>query len=325
MNLVTTCHHRVEVVKLQQEGISEATVIPAFGGNLIEFSIYKNSQPIPVVELADFSTLLQNFKSRGSPILFPFPNRVKDGKFEFEGKEYNIRDANQTNQEVRHGLVRDKPFEVDATGASEAGAWSKCSINSEKFPEIRRKYPFPFLLEVTYTLRGYTLEMLSKITNTGDHKMPFGLGIHPYYRMPKRGTIQIPANSRWEFSDNLPTGKILDLEGEYDLRNPKDVNSITLDDVFTNLDTIDGNLSRCILDDEEMRLRVIIEFDATLFRNAVVYTPDPPRQAIAIETYSSPTNALNLHNEIGVDKSHLIILPPGDARTFCLRYIVEPY
>lgn len=309
----------IEVFSLRQEGIAVARIVPEFGNNLIEFGICHKSHWIPVIEPIDFDTLCEKPTSYGAPILYPYPNRISNRKFKFEGNTYVL------DEPARHGLVRDKPFKVDAKGASKKeGAWLKCSLNSEAFPTILRQYPFPFILEVTYTLRDSTLEMLSIITNTGNRNMPLGFGIHPYFRRPSQGTIQVPAHRRWELFNNLPTGRIFDVEGKYDIRQPTELDDLILDDVFTDLDVINGGLSHCVLDDKQTRIRIIIEFDATLFRDLVVYTPPSPRQAIAIEPYTCPPDALNLHNNPALD-SHLIVLSPGNAITFLVRFIVKRY
>jgi aldose 1-epimerase len=318
--LITTEHRRnTKVFILRQENIAEAIIVPEFGNNLIEFGICHKSHWIPVLEPIDFDALCEKPTSYGNPILFPYPNRIRNSRFQFEGHTYIL------DEPGRHGLVRDKQFKVDAYGASEnEGAWLKCSLNSESFPTILRQYPFPFILEVTYTLRDSTIEMLSIITNTGNCNMPLGFGIHPYFRRPMKGTIQVPAKRRWELFNNLPTGRIFDVEGKYDFRQPTELDDLILDDVFTDLDVINGGLSRCVLDDKQTRIRIIIEFDATFFRDLVVYTPPLPRQSIAIEPYTCPPDALNLKDNPDL-LSHLILLPPGNAITLLVRFIVNPY
>jgi galactose mutarotase-like enzyme len=45
-------------------------------------------------------------------------------------------------------------------------------------------YPFPFALEVTYSLKGPKLRVDVRVTNTGTEPMPFGFGLHPYFAVP---------------------------------------------------------------------------------------------------------------------------------------------
>ena len=44
-----------------------------------------------------------------------------------------------------------------------------------------RQYPFPFIIEISYTLKDAVLTMGISIKNTGDRNMPTGFGIHPYF------------------------------------------------------------------------------------------------------------------------------------------------
>ena len=58
---------------------------------------------------------------------------------------------------------------------------------------ILQPFPFPFLLDVTYRLRECVLSMETVVQNTGEHDMPMGFGIHPYFRCPVQGTLCVPA------------------------------------------------------------------------------------------------------------------------------------
>lgn len=147
--------------------------------------------------------------------------------------------------------------------------------------------------------------------------MPLGFGIHPYFRCPEQGVIRVPAQKRWELTDSLPTGKLLEVEGHYDLRRPRDLTGLALDDIFTDLIADSDGLVRCILDDRSRGIQTVVEFDPKQFPDVVVYTPPAPRRAICIEPYTCPTDGFNLHHR-GVD-SHLIVLRPDETISFKVR------
>jgi aldose 1-epimerase len=156
--------------------------------------------------------------------------------------------------------------------------------------------------------------------------MPMGFGIHPYFRAPlgtdssaEYCTIRVPANKYWELVDKLPTGKILPVEGKYDLRSPRILAGLKFDDVFTDL-IFEGDVTRTILDDTKSQMRLIVEADS-LFREIVVYTP--PRPSICFEPYTCVTDAVNLHSR-GIN-SGLKILQPGEIIHGKIRIIPEAY
>lgn len=289
---------------LREGDTAEAEVAPGWGNNCSFLRMQT-----PILEPVSFEEFRQRPTSYGIPLLFPFPNRIRDGEFSFRGQRYVVNPN-------RHGFVRDKYWRVLGTGASDQeGAWITASLEASQYPEqILQQFPFPFRFEVTYRLQNSRLEIDALVQNTGAHDMPCGFGLHPYFRRPEQGTMQVPAQKRWELQDSLPTGKLLDVAGHYDLRRPKDVTSLMLDDIFTDLMVDADGLVRCILDDQREGIQTIVEFDATQFPNVVVYTPPAPRRAICIEPYTCPTDVFNLYNR-GI-ASHLIVLRPEETVSF---------
>jgi aldose 1-epimerase len=216
----------------------------------------------------------------------------------------------------RHGFVRDKAWRVCNTGASAGeGAWITSRFEAGQYAAaILQQFPFPFCLDVTYRLREGVLSMETVVHNTGAHDMPLGFGIHPYFRCPVPGTLCVPARQRWELEDSLPTGKRLAVDGLYDLRQPRDITSLVLDDIYTDLVADTDGLVRCTLQDQQRRITTTVAFAAAQFPHVVVYTPPAPRQAICVEPYTCPTDGLNLH-ERGIE-SNRIVLQPGETRHF---------
>lgn len=294
----------IEIFSLYEEDLARAVIAPGWGNNCLAFRTRES-----ILEPAPYEESSQRPSSYGSPILFPFPNRIRGGEFCFLGQRYVVSPS-------RHGFVREKPWAVVAVGASDQeGAWIKSAFEATQYPEILKQFPFPFHLEVTYRLKDCRLEMGTIIQNIGWRDMPCGLGIHPYFRRPKQGTIQVPALKRWELSDGLPTGKLLEVEGPYDLHRPRELTNLVLDDIFTDLIADSDGIVRCVLNDQIKCIRNVVEFDVKQFPNVVVYTPPPPRQAICIEPYTCITDAFNLHHRMGVD-SNLIVLRPGETINF---------
>jgi aldose 1-epimerase len=150
--------------------------------------------------------------------------------------------------------------------------------------------------------------------NTGAHEMPMGFGIHPYLRRPAQGTLSVPARKRWELEDSLPTGQLVEVAGSYDLRQPRDVASLELDDIYTDLVADPDGLVRCTLTEQRRGIQTTVAFAAAQFPHVVIYTAPAPRQALCIEPYTCPTDGFNLQQR-GIE-SNLIVLQPGESRRF---------
>ena len=309
---------------------SHAYIIPDCGNNCFRFTQRMHGQQIEIIESPpNLEMISKNVFRYGNPILFPFPNRIRQGKFTFEGKEYSFTLQNHHDGAGNwiHGFVCKRPWNVEEYSESEKlGAYLRCSFDSTRFPEIDEQFPFPFLITVTYSLKDGTLTVDADIKNIGNNNMPMGFGIHPYFRAPLGKdssaadcTIHVPANKYWELAEKLPTGKILPVEGKYDLRSPQILEELEFDDVFTDL-IFESNVTRTILNDTKAKIRIIVEAD-TLFREIVVYTP--PRPSVCLEPYTCVTDAVNLHSKV-IDAG-LRILKSGETLHGKIRIIPRAY
>lgn len=107
-----------------------------------------------------------------SPILFPIVGRLFEGRYSFNGKEYEMNP---------HGLLRKSKFAlVDKTCKKMTFAYS---ANDDTFV----RYPFKFIFTVEYLLCKNTLSVVYSVKNVGKDTMYFGLGGHPGFNVPFDG------------------------------------------------------------------------------------------------------------------------------------------
>lgn len=104
-----------------------------------------------------------------SPVLFPFVGTIKDKKYVYNNKEYEIT--------TRHGFARTEDFElVERTKNS-----LKFKFSSNE--ETLKKYPFEFDLFITYVILENSLEIKYDVENKTDGEMYFSLGTHPAFAL----------------------------------------------------------------------------------------------------------------------------------------------
>ena len=90
----------------------------------------------------------------GTPILFPFPNRIRDGRFSWDGKEYQLPLLDSTGGHAIHGFVCRRPWQVLDTGANESAAWLTAEFRGiEHAPEMQACWPADYRLRITWTAR----------------------------------------------------------------------------------------------------------------------------------------------------------------------------
>ncbi|MBX7104082.1 MAG: aldose 1-epimerase [Gemmataceae bacterium] len=276
-----------EVVVLSAGG-AEAELWPGLGGNCVRWSA-------PGLGDLLFSPPLDELAGRptrgGIPVLFPFPNRIRAGKYAFAGMSYQLPLNDSTNQHAIHGFTPRSPWRHD-------GATMRFAIAADA-PDRLPVWPGNLELDVTWSLSASALAADIVVRNPGDSPVPFGLGLHPYLKLAgAEDRLTVPADRLWELVDCLPTGTTLELDSTHDIRKPRPVGGLKLDDVYTGLigSTRDGLRLTGRLDRID---NVWIETRATEgFREAVVFTP-PHGQAVCVEPYTCATDAANLQPEAG--------------------------
>lgn len=317
---------KYDVYTLHQERKAFAEIVPALGNNCYVFKVADGETWINLIDPPpDLATLEERPTAYGNPILFPFPNRIRNGRWQFEGETYQFDKAPESPTTI-HGLLLNLPYQVDKHAADENGATLICSLDSQDFPDVIRQFPFPFTIEITYTLKDAVLTMGISIKNTGDRNMPMGFGIHPYFSTNLTGTadasqalITVPAAKYWELDDVLvPTGKQNDVTGTLDLRSGQPFGTLKLDHVFTDVQLVDG-VSRCRIENKDTGHTLVMESDA-IFRELVVYTP-PGRDAICFEPYTCPTDAINLEAR-GIPAG-VIVLAPAETFSGTVRFLLQ--
>ncbi len=293
---------------------SDALVHATYGFNLFSFRVPVHGRLRDVLRADDhFADQPARAAGNGTPILFPFPNRIAGGRFTWEGRVYELP-RNERNVNAIHGFVLDKPWSVKLRSADSSveGVIS----STWQLAGLKHLWPGQFELQAVVVLNGRTVTLHFAVRNIGDRAMPWGLGLHPYFRLPldmfgkeEACKVQVPANAIWELKDFLPTGRVLPVPEELDLREPRRLSELKLDHVYTDLQYDEEEWVTCTLTDEEAGYRLNIRL-GNEFREIVVYTP-PQRGSICIEPYTCTTNAINLHKR-GIDAG-LRVLEPDEV------------
>jgi aldose 1-epimerase len=156
---------------------------------------------------------LQAYEWSRSAILFPFPNRLRDGKYSFEGKDYAFPINEPDNQNALHGFLYSEDFALKKLIASP----DMCSITlAYEYDKVYDFYPFSFSFDVTFQIESNKLTALFEITNTGESDLPFGFGWHPYFMLTEKVDemwLQFPSGEQLELDDRqLPTGQTMSFD-----------------------------------------------------------------------------------------------------------------
>ena len=220
-------------------------------------------------------------------VLVPWPNRVRDGRWDDEGTTRQLALTEPKTANASHGLLRFTAYEVSHTAA-------EAVLRATVVPQTG----YPYLVEttVTYALTADGIAVTHTLTNRSTTPAPVALGTHPFVTIgdvdPRDLVLRIPAETAFTTDERmLPTGT---RPAEATLRDGVRLSDVTLDTGFTDLARdADGRVRHSLTAPDGRRVTL---WQGEGFDYVQVYTtPAYPGQslAVAIEPMTAPADALN--------------------------------
>jgi aldose 1-epimerase len=301
----TAAGHSSTVYTLSRPDTGSLTEIwPAFGFNCLRWVADRRNL---LYSAADWAEKPLPTRS-GVPILYPFPNRIRGGQFVHHGRLYRLPNNDSAHANAIHGFSPRAPWRVKGYGADAHGAWlhGEFQITVDAL-EAAELWPGDGILSIVYRLAADRLRIEMNVTNVGSGAFPFGVGLHPYFRLTdepdiSRYVLHAPARSIWPLVDSLPSGDREPLPDALNWNRPRMIGGTQLDTVYGDLGVIEeepgGLLLRSTVGHAEQSGRLELWTSAD-FRESVLFTP-PHRQAICLEPYTCVTDAVNLQSR-GID------------------------
>jgi len=298
--------------------VSEEGVAVAERGGQID--IVHGDQQVAVVELGgglrSFEVggraLLDGFPAGARPtsgrgqVLAPWPNRIENGSYEFNGQRLQLPLTEPEHGNAIHGLVRGATWDVVDLAPD--------SVALEFVLEPQPGYPFTLALRIEYSLSEAGLSVQTTAWNAGSEPCPFGSGQHPYLTL---GTptidalrLQVPAGTV-AFSDErgLPVRSESVAGTEFDFRTGRAIGGMVLDNAFTDLERDDDGKASVRLHAPDGGGGSTLWVDQS-YPYLMVFSGDPlpdvARRSLAVEPMTCPPNAFRTGES-------LLVLEPGES------------
>lgn len=168
---------------------SSVTICPERGAIVISCTL--RGEELFYFDRATFVDPQANIRG-GNPVLFPICGQLVDGKFEWEGTTYTMRN---------HGVARNRPWEV--VSVSENGEAS-VTVRLHSSDSTLEEFPFAFELLFTYALVNGELAIRQTYRNLSERSMPFYAGFHPYFRASDKNFVyDTDATKYLDYNDNV--------------------------------------------------------------------------------------------------------------------------
>jgi aldose 1-epimerase len=291
----------VAVLRLRSEYAS-AEIAPWIGGAIASYRWDLDDSRLDWLRPASTEALISGDAENVSCFpLVPYSNRVRNGRFQFGGREIRLN-VDPLNPHFEHGHGWRAPWKI-------ADVCSDGAVLT--YTHEPDSWPWSYLAEQHITLSKAALSVTLTVTNQSDEPMPCGLGLHPYFPRTPNTRLKASVEKMW-----VTDAEVLSLRAELcapeaDPSLGLAVADAALDNAFTG-----WNGSAEIVWPER-KAALIIEAEAPL-RVLVVYTP---RDAdfFCAEPVSNITDAFNMPEES--NKTGLIVLEAGKSARATTRFL----
>jgi aldose 1-epimerase len=286
---------QIEIVHGEQRA-----VVVEVGGGLREYTADGR-------ELIDGYRADEMSSSGRGQVLIPWPNRILNGSYEFDGQDHQLPLDDVEEQDAIHGLVR--------WAAWIAADRAEDRVVMEHVLHPQPGYPFTLGLSLEYQLSDDGLRVRTTATNCGPGPCPYGSGNHPYLAVNTSVDslmLRVPANTLLRSDERgIPVDR-LPVDGtDYDFRQPRVIGATVLDHAFTDLERDEDGRARVELRDPDAGSELTLWVDET-HPYVMLFTGDPlpdvNRRSLAVEPMTCPPNAFRSGEE-------LIRLEPGQSFT----------
>ena len=291
-------------------GGQEATVVEVGGG----LRTYRVKGTDVVAGYADDEMC----SSGRGQVLMPWPNRIRDGKYTFEGADRQLALTEPALHNASHGLVRWATWHLHW----HADDWSALTVRTRLHPQPG--WDATLDLSVNYVLEPQGLVVSEHATNVGDSSAPFGFGAHPYIALGDTPLAEVelslPAALEVLVDEQLvPTGTA-PVRPEVDFRTRRPLGATALDTAFTDLTRTREDGGWEVVVGGLAGGDVSVWGDGSLGWTQVFTAKGKDTgvdgvRGIAVEPMSCPANAFNTGDG-------LVVLAPGDS--WSARWGIEP-
>ncbi|WP_375480753.1 aldose 1-epimerase family protein [uncultured Jatrophihabitans sp.] len=239
--------------------------------------------------------------------LVPWPNRIRDGRYTFDGVEQQLALTEPDKRNAIHGL----------------GRWARWSLVEQTSDSVRlgldivpqKGYPFQLHAEVEYVLeyaRGLVVELSGR--NDGSQRAPFGMGSHPYLSAQGASLddvlLGVAADETFDVDDQQIPVRTRPIRDDEDFGGSSRLGARRFDQGFTSLvieDSVPDDLYSMV-HLSGAGFSSSIWFDSG-FKYLQVYTVDevsPGQPGVAFEPMTCAPNAFN-------SGDGLLVLEPGES------------
>ena len=225
-------------------------------------------------------------------VLVPWPNRIRDGRWNHDGVEHQLAITEPAKNNAIHGLLRHTEYRPIAHERDSV------TLSATVYPQAG--YPYLLGTAVHYELVSDGLKVTHYFENLGAEAAPVAIGTHPFLKIGGGPTadleLRLDAASHIEVDERLlPTGEVPVDGTEWDFREGRRVGDVSLDDAFGEIASEDGQVLHTLTapDGRTVSIWADSAFEYVQVYTTTTFPGEDGDVAIAIEPMTAPAEAFN--------------------------------
>lgn len=288
-------------------GTARLDVCPDAGASVARYQTVVDDDTVDWLRPASAETLRQCDPLGMSCFpLVPFSNRIRQGRFAFDGRQVTLP-LNRA----------DMPHTIHGHGWQAAWAVSGRSADTLtlEYMQAADAWPYPYRARQHFRLTDAALSITLDVENIGGEAMPAGLGLHPYFSRRDGARVAAAVDRVWLTDDEVMPTELATVPTDWRLSEGLNVDAAALDNGFT------GWNGYARINWPASGQALSIEADAT-FRFLVVFTP-PGADFFCVEPVSNCTDAFNMA-AAGRNDTGMAVLSPGKRLSGTVTFTPRP-
>lgn len=227
--------------------------------------------------------------------LIPWPNRIRDGRYTFDGKEQQLDITEPPRTTALHGLGRFIPWRLESRTSNE--------VVQTAIIYPQNGWDGLLAMSISHRLSDAGLTVRVTAENIGANRFPYGYGAHPYVAADlATAVLTIPFRKELLVDEvRLLPDELSDVTEPHDFRGGRTVGDTVLDTAFFEPE---ASWEVSVASAE----RTVTFWADDSMRWGQVFTA-PTRDAIAIEPMTCGPDAFNE----GPTHDGVIVLEPGES------------
>jgi aldose 1-epimerase len=210
-----------------QRGRQRLQLLPELGGSIGAWDLQQGDTWLPL--LRPWNGLAADAYTYACFPLVPWSNRISGGGFTHDGVVHPVALNRAGENYPIHGDGWLQPWSIarsDPDGIT-------LELSSNRYAQD----PYHYRASQRFEMNDDGLTIILQVTHLGEHPLPYGLGLHPYFPRDAETRLQMHCTGLWlSGADPMPVSHSAILPETFDYRQPAPLDGPMIDHCFTGWD-----------------------------------------------------------------------------------------